>query len=298
MVDSNIAITSGSGTNIDTRTESTNSQHRQVIVIGDPSVNVGVAEVRFSQPDSDDPGVVVRDPNTTAIVSGLRDVRVQSLVDGTVSVENITRVRNVVDGTLSTVYRVANVVDGTLSTVTGVDRVRNLVDGTISSGTLDYVTRVRNLVDGTLTTVGTVNALTNVTRVDRVFNLVDGTVTYIPTVQRVQNLVDGTISSGTLDYVTRVRNLVDGTISTVAAVTNITNSIAVHVLSTGGTINVALKTGAILTSPGHTASIFTTSGSTSGVSASGVQLVAPSANYNFKVFAFSLTTTALVQLLY
>lgn len=45
MADTAVAITAGVGTNIDTRTEATNSNHRQVIVIGDPSVNAGVAPV-------------------------------------------------------------------------------------------------------------------------------------------------------------------------------------------------------------------------------------------------------------
>ena len=45
MADSAVAITAGSGTSIDTRTESTNSNHRQVIVVGDPSTNAGVAPV-------------------------------------------------------------------------------------------------------------------------------------------------------------------------------------------------------------------------------------------------------------
>lgn len=45
MADSAVAITAGSGTNIDTRTEGTNSNHRQVIVIGDPATNDGVAPV-------------------------------------------------------------------------------------------------------------------------------------------------------------------------------------------------------------------------------------------------------------
>jgi len=45
MADTAIAITAGAGTNIDTRTESTNSNHRQVIVIGDPATNAGVAPV-------------------------------------------------------------------------------------------------------------------------------------------------------------------------------------------------------------------------------------------------------------
>jgi len=45
MADTSVAITAGSGTVIDTRTEATNGDHRQVIVIGDPSVNAGVAPV-------------------------------------------------------------------------------------------------------------------------------------------------------------------------------------------------------------------------------------------------------------
>lgn len=45
MADTAVAITAGAGTNIDTRTEATNGNHRQVVVIGDPSVNAGVAPV-------------------------------------------------------------------------------------------------------------------------------------------------------------------------------------------------------------------------------------------------------------
>jgi hypothetical protein len=45
MADSAVAVTAGSGTNMDSRTESTNGNHRQVVVIGDPSTNAGVAPV-------------------------------------------------------------------------------------------------------------------------------------------------------------------------------------------------------------------------------------------------------------
>ena len=45
MADSAVAVTAGSGTSIDTRTEATNGHHRQVIVIGDPATNAGVAPV-------------------------------------------------------------------------------------------------------------------------------------------------------------------------------------------------------------------------------------------------------------
>lgn len=45
MADTAVAITAGSGTNIDTRTEGTNGNHRQVVVVGDPATNAGVAPV-------------------------------------------------------------------------------------------------------------------------------------------------------------------------------------------------------------------------------------------------------------
>lgn len=45
MADSAVVITEGTGTSIDTRTEGTNGNHRQVIIIGDPSTNAGVAPV-------------------------------------------------------------------------------------------------------------------------------------------------------------------------------------------------------------------------------------------------------------
>lgn len=45
MSDTSVSITPGSGANVDTRTEATNGNHRQVVVLGDPSVNAGVAPV-------------------------------------------------------------------------------------------------------------------------------------------------------------------------------------------------------------------------------------------------------------
>lgn len=45
MADSSIAITAGAGTTVDTRTEATNGHHRQVVILGDPSTNAGVAPV-------------------------------------------------------------------------------------------------------------------------------------------------------------------------------------------------------------------------------------------------------------
>jgi len=145
MADSRIVIfnADGQSAEIDIVTESGNNQGRQVIVIGDPSTNDARAAVRAADPNSDLAGIVVRDPNSTAIVSGLDSVRVRNLIDGTVStISRVDRVFNVIDGTMSTIYRVANVVDGTISTVS---RVSNVVDGTISA-----IYRVFNVIDGTI----------------------------------------------------------------------------------------------------------------------------------------------------
>lgn len=61
MADTAIAITAGSGTNIDTRTESSNGNHRQVIVLGDPASNTAVAAVKDAStaPVATDPALVV-----------------------------------------------------------------------------------------------------------------------------------------------------------------------------------------------------------------------------------------------
>jgi hypothetical protein len=45
MANSSVPITPGTGTDIDTRTTTTDGNHRQVIVIGDPATDAGVAPV-------------------------------------------------------------------------------------------------------------------------------------------------------------------------------------------------------------------------------------------------------------
>jgi hypothetical protein len=59
MADTAVAITAGAGTNIDTRTEGTNGNHRQVVVIGDPATNAGVATVTDAAPTAADYALVV-----------------------------------------------------------------------------------------------------------------------------------------------------------------------------------------------------------------------------------------------
>jgi hypothetical protein len=74
MADSAVPITGGSGYNVDTRTESTNSNHRQVIVIGDPSTNGGIAPVDATN------GLSVT--LTTALVAGTAAIGKLAANDG------------------------------------------------------------------------------------------------------------------------------------------------------------------------------------------------------------------------
>lgn len=78
MPDSSVAITAGSGTSIDTRTEATNSEHRQVVVVGDPSTNAGVVAVLNAAPSSTDYGAVVRTAGNTQVVGELAHDAVDS----------------------------------------------------------------------------------------------------------------------------------------------------------------------------------------------------------------------------
>lgn len=220
--------------------------------------------------------------------------RVKNVSDGTISlVTRVDRVHNVVDGTISfipTVQRVQNLVDGTITFIPTVQRVQNLVDGTISTlDTLARVNRVHNLVDGTLSLL---------TRADRIMNLVDGTLSTITRVDRVMNIVDGTISLpstqdlDTITRVDRVMNVVDGTLSTVTGITN-----TVNIKASDGTFAVYFSPASptVIANTKTTGAIFTVSGSTSGGTTSGVTLISPSANYNFKIYAFSLQTTGVVS---
>lgn len=106
MADSHVPVTGGSGYNVDTRTESTNAHHRQVVVIGDPDTNGGVAPVDAST------GLKVNVSNTSLTVAdGGSTISVDDgggalTVDGTVA------------ATQSGTWNVTNV-SGTVSLPTG-----------------------------------------------------------------------------------------------------------------------------------------------------------------------------------
>lgn len=289
----NVNVTEGSGKTI-AGDEIAGAIHQRVkITVGADGTNDGDVSSANPMPVS---------------VSSISQVdRVANVVDGTLSLVNrVDRVHNIVDGTISTlgtltrVDRVMNLVDGTLTTVTGVDRVRNVVDGTLSLVTT--TNRVNNVVDGTLSTVV------------RVSNLIDGTV-------RVGNISGSTlqVNVGTIAGTTAVYlHSTAGTLVVKLARDSaaVATDDAAFTIGTGtGTPIMGLADAAaqdsvdeddvgvlrmttnrlLMTNIQATAGIFTVSGSTSGGTTSGVTLVAPSASYNFKVFAYSLQSTGIVS---
>jgi hypothetical protein len=69
MADSSLPVTPGSGTSVDGRTESTNGNFRQVVVIGDPSANDNVVSAVTADPgpSSTAPGIVMRLAGSAAV---------------------------------------------------------------------------------------------------------------------------------------------------------------------------------------------------------------------------------------
>lgn len=190
MPDSSIGVFDSSAVsqNVDVRTNA-GGDMRQVVVLGDQTAIDSVADVRGADPASNAEGLVVRDPNTTFVVSGLNSVRVRDIVDGSIVVRSIT----------------ASIAAHILST----------------GGTL----QVQLDPGHTLGNIGTVTSITN-------------------TVAVYFDRGKPTVFSDA--YHTSVVGLAGGSVA----------------------------------------------GSTSGVSVSGVTLVSPTSNYNIKVYAFSLSTTA------
>ena len=126
MADTAIAITAGTGTNVDTRTEATNGNHRQVVVLGDPATNAGVAPVDVTN------GLSVT--LTTAIPAGsaaigklaansgvdIGDVDVTSIIPGT-GATNLGKAIDTAAGATDTGVAALAVRDDALTTLTPVD---------------------------------------------------------------------------------------------------------------------------------------------------------------------------------
>lgn len=72
MADSSLPVTPGTGVNVDGRTEATNGDFRQVVVLGDPSVTDNVVPVVTADPgpSSTAPGLVMRLAGSATVVMG------------------------------------------------------------------------------------------------------------------------------------------------------------------------------------------------------------------------------------
>lgn len=109
MPDSAVSIFESGGTasNIDTRTEDTNNQHRQVIVIGGPSVNAAVTEVASVDPGptSTSYGTVVRLAGSASVQivgsTGSAAVVLQTPAGSNMSDEGLDAVRVLIAGSQS-----------------------------------------------------------------------------------------------------------------------------------------------------------------------------------------------------
>lgn len=302
----------GVAANVDTRTEA-GGDHRQVVVIGDPSATDGVAVVQASDPASNAEGVVVRDIHTSAIAARLAGT-IGIYVDSTKGTINVALKPGTIAVSLDPGY--------TLGAISG-----------IGSSIQAHI----------LSTAGTMAVNVGKT---------DGTVTIrtdpgyeLGSIKGINSSIQAHILSTNGTMAVNIGKT-DGTITIrtdpgyeLGSIKGINSSIQVHLLSTGGTIHVRLadnSAGIITDDTGFTpatdsgfpmfamlddtstdtvnegdagivrmtnnrilmahddstAEIFTVSGAATGVSVSGNTIISPSANAAFKIFAFSLTTTA------
>lgn len=108
MADSAVAVTAGSGTNIDTRTEGTNGNHRAVVVLGDPATNAGVAPVDATAglkvdlgADNDITGTVTANLSATdnAVLDSI-DTSTQGILADTAAIQTaVELIDNAISGT-------------------------------------------------------------------------------------------------------------------------------------------------------------------------------------------------------
>ncbi len=211
----------------------------------------------------------------------MRDTNTSAIAANTANLASTITVKTDPGYTLGSIENINNTVVvkfdpghtlGNIDTVTRVDRVHNVVDGTM--------------------TVADVTAFSARPDINRVFNVVDGTMTVadisttiaadigeINSVVSVDATGQGDVPitfDGERPDVQRVHNVVDGTMGIKAGTADIGK---IHDLSGTATIPQSI------------------SGSTSTAGGSGANtLKSPLGGSNIKVYAFSLTTTAQVQI--
>lgn len=247
--------------------------------------------------------------------------RVRNVVDGTLSlVTTVNRINNVIDGTLATVVRVSNLIDGTVKlssssasmavyfdrsgpTVTtlqgGVAIGGSGVVGATTTRTVhaaDVVQSMNIMAIGTTNTLGvyvSANAGTTVVKTDPL------------------SVLAGITSSIAVHLVSTAGTLV---VKLARDSAGVATDDAVFTIGTGtgmpmmgladaasqdsvdeddvGVLRMTLNR-LLMTNIQATAGIFSVSGTTS--TAGNNTLIAPSASYNFKVYAYSLQTTGIVS---
>lgn len=247
---------------IDMRSDATNGEGRQVVVLGDPSINANVAAV-LSQDgltsDETTPAIAVRSVGSLAVSIAGSSGTMGVYLSGTA-------------GTIHTYLDPATTLEG--------------IQSSISVHLVGTAGTIHTYLDPSTTLEGIQSSI--MVRIQ----------------ETAGTLIVKTDPSAVLAGITSSINVhLVGTTGTVwvkndpsSTIAGITSSITVHLVGTSGTLWVKPDpAGTYFTNGAHTASIFTVTGSTSGGTTSGVTLVAPSANYSFKVFAYSIQSTATVD---
>lgn len=328
MADSAVIVTQGAGTNIDTRTETTNSNHRQVVVIGDPGINDNVINAVTADPGqtSTTSGLVVRLAGSARIHQATAGtfavyfdpanpaVNISSFTGSlgvffdrgnpTVTVASIT---NTVGVFFDRGNPAVNLTSGTLTNITNTvavyfDRGNPTVTANAGTGTF-------NVAFSPAVPTVAVSGITNTVGVyfDRgnpAVNLTSGTLTNITNTVAVY--FDRANPSVSVSTVTGSIGVYFDRGNPAVNITSFTGSLGVYFDRGNPTVTANAGTGTftvafspakpiVLADTSATAIVPTTvSGSTS--TAGNNTLVSPEAGQSIKVYAYSITTTAQVHI--
>lgn len=152
MSDSAVPITSGTGTNIDTRTEATNGNHRQVVVLGDPATNAGVAPVDATKGLAVDLSATGANTNKLLVTPDLPALAATSTKqsDGSQKTQVVDGAGNVIGATSNALD--INIKSGNPTTITATQGTGSNLHTVVDSGT---ITTVSTLTGTTTLTPGT-----------------------------------------------------------------------------------------------------------------------------------------------
>ena len=132
MADTAVAITAGVGTNIDTRTEATNGNHRQVVVIGDPSTNAGVAAVDVTK------GLSVNLENTAANATNLNvAVATSALPTGAATQATLAAIQTLLTAPTGFSVKVDLSATGTVAPLAAAQKIRVVAYVLVANGTVN-----------------------------------------------------------------------------------------------------------------------------------------------------------------